>query len=230
MVQDYDFGFRKYNPKEPPIMHQPDTLIQNVYDPQSLNRYAFERNNPYRYTDPTGHQYKEAATAVWEWVLFHGPEIINFILNKVRRDSALKIAEKLNELEKEETETTVGEPTVEQKSKTKCYFGPCTYNNIGYNIPQTLNAPTIRNQQSRANSANSPNTNSIPSSTGYGPNTAGNIPGQGYYTSDGRYYPTKNKDFVPGTGNKPSSPGKETGCKLNCAKLLNSPAPKKSVK
>ena len=26
-----------------------------MYDPQTLNRYTFERNNPYKYTDPTGH-------------------------------------------------------------------------------------------------------------------------------------------------------------------------------
>lgn len=57
VVEDYDFNFRKYKP-EPPIFTQPDTLIQNVYDPQQLNRYAFERNNPYKYTDPTGHQYQ----------------------------------------------------------------------------------------------------------------------------------------------------------------------------
>src|SRR3989344_5766698 len=55
LVKDYDFGFRKYNPDVPPIFHQPDTLIQNVYDPQSLNRYAFERNNPQKNIDPTGH-------------------------------------------------------------------------------------------------------------------------------------------------------------------------------
>ena len=55
VVQDYDFNFRKYKP-DPPIFTQPDTLIQNVYDPQSLNRYAFERNNPYKYVDPSGHQ------------------------------------------------------------------------------------------------------------------------------------------------------------------------------
>ena len=54
VVQDYDFNFRKYKPN-PPIFTQPDTLIPNVYDPQSLNRYSFERNNPYRNTDPTGH-------------------------------------------------------------------------------------------------------------------------------------------------------------------------------
>jgi RHS repeat-associated protein len=34
---------------------QPDDIIQNVYDPQSLNRYSYVNNNPLRYTDPTGH-------------------------------------------------------------------------------------------------------------------------------------------------------------------------------
>jgi hypothetical protein len=35
---------------------QPDTVIPNVYDPQSLNRYMFERGNPYKNKDETGHQ------------------------------------------------------------------------------------------------------------------------------------------------------------------------------
>jgi len=34
---------------------QPDTQINDVYDPQNLNRYMFERGNPYMYTDPDGH-------------------------------------------------------------------------------------------------------------------------------------------------------------------------------
>jgi len=38
-----------------PQFSTPDPLIQNVYDPQSLNRYAFEKNNPVKNTDPTGH-------------------------------------------------------------------------------------------------------------------------------------------------------------------------------
>ncbi len=54
VVGDYDFNFRKYCVKFG-IFCQPDTLIQNVYDPQSLNRYMFERGNPYNRVDPTGH-------------------------------------------------------------------------------------------------------------------------------------------------------------------------------
>jgi hypothetical protein len=34
---------------------QPDTIIPDPYNPQDWDRYAFVRNNPVRYTDPTGH-------------------------------------------------------------------------------------------------------------------------------------------------------------------------------
>ena len=33
----------------------PDTLIPRPTDPQSFNRYAYTRNNPTRFTDPSGH-------------------------------------------------------------------------------------------------------------------------------------------------------------------------------
>jgi hypothetical protein len=36
-----------------------DTIVQSPFDPQSLNRYAYCRNNPLRYTDPTGYGWKE---------------------------------------------------------------------------------------------------------------------------------------------------------------------------
>lgn len=38
---------------------QPDTLLPDIYDPQQLNRYSYARNNPLKYTDPTGH---------WAWL------------------------------------------------------------------------------------------------------------------------------------------------------------------
>jgi hypothetical protein len=34
---------------------QPDTIIPDLSNPQSYNRYSYVLNNPLRYTDPTGH-------------------------------------------------------------------------------------------------------------------------------------------------------------------------------
>jgi len=49
----YYYGARYYNPY---IAHftQADTVLQDIYDPQLLNRYSYVRNNPYKYVDPTG--------------------------------------------------------------------------------------------------------------------------------------------------------------------------------
>ncbi|MFH0862131.1 MAG: RHS repeat-associated core domain-containing protein [Candidatus Altiarchaeota archaeon] len=48
------YGARYYNSKLK-RWTQPDNIIQNVYDPQTLNRYSYVRNNPIIYSDPTGH-------------------------------------------------------------------------------------------------------------------------------------------------------------------------------
>lgn len=49
----YYYGARYYNP-ELTRFTQPDTITQNVYNPQNLNRYAYVLNNPVKYVDPTG--------------------------------------------------------------------------------------------------------------------------------------------------------------------------------
>jgi hypothetical protein len=36
---------------------QPDTIVPNIKNPQSLNRYTYALNNPIRYSDPSGHNY-----------------------------------------------------------------------------------------------------------------------------------------------------------------------------
>ena len=50
----YYYGARYYN-TELRQFTQPDTVIPDIYNPQSLNRYSYVLNNPYKYTDPTGH-------------------------------------------------------------------------------------------------------------------------------------------------------------------------------
>jgi RHS repeat-associated protein len=53
------FGLMFYNARwyDPYINHftQPDTIVPNPYNSQDWDRYAFVRNNPVRYTDPSGH-------------------------------------------------------------------------------------------------------------------------------------------------------------------------------
>ncbi|MBI3334564.1 RHS repeat-associated core domain-containing protein, partial [Candidatus Pacearchaeota archaeon] len=49
----YYYGARYYDPSIP-LFIQPDPLIQDIYTPADLNRYAYVRNNPYKYTDPSG--------------------------------------------------------------------------------------------------------------------------------------------------------------------------------
>ena len=49
----YYYGARYYNSYFSHFI-QPDTNIKEIYNPQDLNRYAYTRNNPYKYSDPSG--------------------------------------------------------------------------------------------------------------------------------------------------------------------------------
>ncbi|BEH09273.1 RHS repeat-associated core domain-containing protein [Geobacter sulfurreducens subsp. ethanolicus] len=50
----YNYNARIYDPSLGRFL-TPDTIVPNPEDPQSLNRYAYARNNPILYSDPTGH-------------------------------------------------------------------------------------------------------------------------------------------------------------------------------
>ncbi|MBU0962686.1 MAG: hypothetical protein KKD48_02160 [Nanoarchaeota archaeon] len=47
------YGARNYNPEQGQFI-EPDKILAQVYDPQQLNRYAYARNNPYKYIDKEG--------------------------------------------------------------------------------------------------------------------------------------------------------------------------------
>jgi len=48
------YDFRYYDPHISRFI-QPDDIISDPYNPQTLNKYSYVKNNPVRYTDPTGH-------------------------------------------------------------------------------------------------------------------------------------------------------------------------------
>ncbi|MFA4842752.1 MAG: RHS repeat-associated core domain-containing protein, partial [Candidatus Omnitrophota bacterium] len=50
----YYYGARYYDPEIGRFITA-DTIVQAPYDPQSLNRYSYCRNNPINYVDPSGH-------------------------------------------------------------------------------------------------------------------------------------------------------------------------------
>ena len=50
----YYYGARWYDPDLKRFI-QPDTIVPQPGNPQSLNRYSYCLNNPVKYTDPTGH-------------------------------------------------------------------------------------------------------------------------------------------------------------------------------
>lgn len=54
----YFYGARYYDPVLARFI-SPDTYVQQLSDPQTLNRYTYARNNPLKYTDPTGHFFKK---------------------------------------------------------------------------------------------------------------------------------------------------------------------------
>jgi RHS repeat-associated protein len=58
----YDYNARYYSPLFGRFL-SPDSIVPNPANPQDFNRYAYVRNNPLRYTDPSGHDPLDAA---WE--------------------------------------------------------------------------------------------------------------------------------------------------------------------
>jgi len=73
----YNYDARLYDPALRMFI-SPDSYLPNVYDPQQLNRYAYARNNPLKYTDPSGHVIQiPAAVYFWGTSVLASPDLQN---------------------------------------------------------------------------------------------------------------------------------------------------------
>ncbi|GEM_PF-5653187 len=62
----YYYGARYYDPAIGRFISA-DTVVQNLANPQTLNRYSYVVNNPLRYIDPTGRVYVDDGQGNWYW-------------------------------------------------------------------------------------------------------------------------------------------------------------------
>ncbi len=61
----YYFGARYYDPVIGRFI-QADMVIPNRYDPQAYDRYAYARDNPFEYVDPSGHAWQMFSGEYWK--------------------------------------------------------------------------------------------------------------------------------------------------------------------
>ncbi|MEK6862516.1 MAG: RHS repeat-associated core domain-containing protein, partial [Nanoarchaeota archaeon] len=83
--QLYYYGARYYSPYLSKFT-QPDTVIQDVYNPQNLNRYSYVLNNPYKYNDPSGNYFEtvlDIGFVVWD--------VVDIVKNPLNTDNWISL-------------------------------------------------------------------------------------------------------------------------------------------
>ncbi len=84
----YYFEARYYNPGYRHFT-QADVIVPNAYDPQSLNRYAYVKNNPMKYIDPSGNGEEKPGLTKTVYCTIH-----QFRPKNVSPEGKLKLIEK----------------------------------------------------------------------------------------------------------------------------------------
>lgn len=164
---DYDFHFRKMNPSWG-IFLQPDTLIQNVYDPQSLNRYMFERGNPQKNVDPDGHIYYYLFAGLGWLARYAVSKLPDVVINAVSdRPSIIDIGKEIytdinNQDKKLEQQKAEAEQYVKDNPEYEVHFVDAPFYKSDYyetrkkQTPNPLFLPKVFNEANGAAKPSSP--------------------------------------------------------------------------
>lgn len=120
--KDTETGLNYYNARyyDSHTRHftQPDDLIQDIYNPQSLNRYSYVWNNPLRYTDPSGHfthlLSQLTSPSFWQSAYRSAVSTLTKLLTKPAIPQAPKTREKVQQ---QSTQISQKSPTVHSSSK-----------------------------------------------------------------------------------------------------------------
>jgi RHS repeat-associated protein len=105
----YYYGARYYDPELGRFI-QPDTIISDLSNPQSFNRYAYTLNNPLRYTDPDGHLPVPVVAGLWGAGVYGAEKLGEAIyVNSVQYQGAAQVAAMQRRLDEQTYERTGGQ-------------------------------------------------------------------------------------------------------------------------
>lgn len=161
VVKSTNFNFRQQGIAGTPLFQQPDTLISNVYNPQDLNRYSFELNNPMKNKDPTGHCTWDMC-AIEAWAIgFFTFEVVPFVATESPEwikewtfEGISWVEKRVNEINDEARAKDKEIKEKLEKAKPPNVWGPSRSSSI--DLTQITKSPEITKSESTSKHKNKP--------------------------------------------------------------------------
>jgi RHS repeat-associated protein len=73
----YNYDARLYDPVIGRFV-TPDSIVEDLFAPQTLNRYSYVRNNPLKYTDPTGNFSHHRHLGLLKYKKVEAPKVVEY--------------------------------------------------------------------------------------------------------------------------------------------------------
>ncbi|MCI5130696.1 MAG: hypothetical protein D3904_04070 [Candidatus Electrothrix sp. EH2] len=154
VTDNYYFEARYYNPNIRRFT-QADTIVPDLYDPQSLNRYAYVLNNPIKYIDPTGHAPKPRQNSLKKWFRAKQNKLRMKMHNKQRQFRKYLVSQSLSERPPLKTMKQGGfgfdEPGLPDTPYASCKGVTEDYHN-GIDLKAVANTPVFAPEQGKVTS------------------------------------------------------------------------------